>query len=191
MMKYKAELDKIPMAVYIELQEGDFDGEFEDMDSQDAARKLQQEYISIIAGRKVTYEVTRSDSETNIQLQMVCLEAARFMASTGRTENAVTIMDAIGYDVKGKSAEQILAKIDNATNMARLRLDRMKQSRKEPEKQSGQENDRHLKERCAMMEYYKMHIDIKEITAAEYAQLLKRMCDDLERDARRMNAARK
>lgn len=181
MEQYIAELDRITMRVFMRLMSGE-ELKF-DIPTEDARAKLQRDYIEIVGGKKVAFEVQSQNQLLSLKITLECLDAAARLNSIGREAYAAELLETLGYK-SAKTHEAIAAKIENAANMIRLKLARMEL--KQPKGRNEDEaKDHYIKERVAMMEYYKMHIDVDRISAAEYAYLLKRMCDDLEKDALR------
>lgn len=185
-MKYNAELDAIPMRVYISVVLGTFDGEF-DCPLDVARAKLKFAYCNIIGGRKMSAEILKQADLINLNSTFQCLTAIKNLLSMQRDDLVVPIMHQLGYDVNGKSVQDISAKVDNLLRMAELKRMRMEIARAEKEKKGKTEEltaETFVRERVAMMSYYKMQFDLDRMTAAEYAYMLKRMCDELERDSR-------
>lgn len=193
MNKYKAELDAIPMRVYISVVLGTFEGEF-DCPLDVARAKLKFAYCNIVGGRKMVAEIIRQAEALNIKSTLQCLTAIKNLLAMQRADLVVPIMQELGYDVAGKGVQEIAAKVDNLLRMAELKRLRMETAGAEKESKSKAEEltaETFVRERVAMMSYYKMQFDLDRMTAAEYAYMLKRMCDELERDSRAAAMARK
>lgn len=192
-MKYKAELDAIPMRVYISVVLGTFEGEF-DCPLDVARAKLKFAYSNIVGGRKMAAEIIKQSETLNLNTTLQCLTAIKNLLAMQRADLVVPIMQELGYDVAGKSVQEITAKVDNLLRMAELKRLRMETARADKEKKGKVEEltaESFVRERVAMMSYYKMQFDLDRMTAAEYAYMLKRMCDELERDSRAAAMARK
>lgn len=179
----KADLDSITMRTFIRLIEGE-DVEFEDATAQEARVRLQAEYMSIVGGRKMAYEVQTRNQDCNHQLALEVLEAARMLNGLGYTASAVEVYCSLGYTAPAEpTGEAMGERIEDAIGMVRLKIARAQQKRgaAAPAETGEKAGNVFLGERAAMMSYYKMHIDVNTLTAAEYAHLLKMMCDEIER----------
>lgn len=185
----KAELDRIPMRTYIDLQTGDCTEDF-GMPMEQARHKLRIAYLSIVAGRKIGFEIARQNELYNYNITIQCLHASGILLALGKEKEAREIMKQVGYDTTGNTTEQVAERIERAASMAKLKMDRMLIRKKEKEDGRNEEEEqtreqlinRYTQERVAMMAHYKMYIDIEKMTAAEYAHLLKRMCDQIEKE---------
>lgn len=181
------------MRVYISVVLGTFEGEF-DCPLDVARAKLKFAYCNIVGGRKMAAEIIKQSETLNLNTTLQCLTAIKNLLAMQRADLVVPIMQELGYDVAGKSVQEITAKVDNLLRMAELKRLRMETARADKEKKGKVEEltaESFVRERVAMMSYYKMQFDLDRMTAAEYAYMLKRMCDELERDSRAAAMARK
>lgn len=192
MKTYKAELDQIPMRYFIALVEGHPECKF-DIPEKEARLKLQKEYTEIVGGKRIAAEINKEDGKLNIELTERCLVAAWNLVQLHKKDRALEILAKIGYTYPAnETAEQTSKRIENAMRMNQLKMARIEAANKATEEkpdENGQSTarNRFIEERVAMMQHYKMHIDIDKLSAAEYAYMVKRMVDDLERE----NASRK
>lgn len=183
-MKYIADINKISMRVYIDVVLGRFVGEFEG-GNKAAEVSLKNQYIGIIGGSKIKAVIMKQSELYNTEIMEKCLTAAKNLVSVGRHDLALPIMKELGYDESKKTPDETMAKIDSLIRMNELKRARVASTDNGKDKQNEPlSDDTFTRERVAMMSYYKMLFDLDRMTAAEYAHFLKRMCDELERDAK-------
>ena len=178
-------LDTIRLNRFIDLWLGDTDavvaeGEATDEQKQRAARELCEQYIGIVGGTQVQARLAQENERLKLRMRRICLETARALIATGDLDNARKVLRSAGLPSEGDAA------------VLRLRIDGWlaKDCYKEKKAQEAQEQaeggarmtrDWFTRERVAVMRWAKMYVDERQMSASEYAWLVRAMCDDVRR----------
>lgn len=183
-MIYKAELDSIPIRVYIDLIDGKkvlFDVPFEQ-----AKKKLMQEYMTIVGGKRLLFKVWQQNELMNLQARIELTNVADNLARLDKTKEAASILETIGYSVK-ENKESIDSKCKTLYATFTIKMDKLTSQLKNGDtNQNTNYREIFLGERVALLKHYKVHIDIDKVTAAEYAMLLRSMCTEIELNKKAM-----
>lgn len=179
-------MNEIILSRFIDVYLGDTDkvvreGTCSKEEQEEAAARLCMQYVSIVGGRSVLAQISRRNEMLGLQMRLVCLGACRRLARLGRWDNVHGILLELGYRFDGKDCGGMLRKVDSVEASCKYRLERMRISdgaHKAGASKPGR--DYFTRERVAVMAHMKMHIDPDVFTAAEYAWMVRRMCDELQ-----------
>lgn len=184
-------LDTISMADFEQLYFGDIsvvskNGTGSEEELKAAATEIIQKYIQIISGESAAAELSKRNTVLKLEMRIVVLQAAKSLADARMYEDACKVMSALGYRLKPESKEAISRKIDGVLASDTYRLETAK---KQAEKENVNEidHDYFVKERVQVMRWAKMRISPDEITAIEYAYLIKAMCDEYKQQEKELN----
>lgn len=178
-------LDTIRLADFISLFLGDHgkavaDGEATQQEIEDAARRMCEEYIRIVGGRQVAAQLSRENEALKLRMRDVCLRAARALCEAGDTESARAVLRSAGMPVDEQGADGMIRRIDGLMAADAYRRDKAALARKQ-ERHTEVTREYFTRERVAVMRWAKMYVDERQMSAAEYAWMVRAMCDDLQR----------
>lgn len=178
-------LDTIRLADFISLFLGDHgkavaEGEATQQEVEDAARTMCEEYIRIVGGRQVAAQLSRENEALKLRMRDVCLRAARALCETGDTESARAVLRSAGMPVDEQGADGMIRRIDGLMAQDAYRRDKAALARKQG-RHTEVTREYFTRERVAVMRWAKMYVDERQMSAAEYAWMVRAMCDDLQR----------
>ena len=178
-------LDTIRLADFISLFLGDHgkavaEGEATQQEIEDAARRMCEEYIRIVGGRQVAAQLSRENEALKLRMRDVCLRAARALCEAGDTESARAVLRSAGMPVDEQGADGMIKRIDGLMAADAYRRDKAALARKQ-ERHTEVTREYFTRERVAVMRWAKMYVDERQMSAAEYAWMVRAMCDDLQR----------
>lgn len=178
-------LDTIRLADFISLFLGDHgkavaEGEATQQEIEDAARRMCEEYIRIVGGRQVAAQLSRENEALKLRMRDVCLRAARALCEAGDTESARAVLSSAGMPVDEQGADGMIRRIDGLMAADAYRRDKAALARKQ-ERHTEVTREYFTRERVAVMRWAKMYVDERQMSAAEYAWMVRAMCDDLQR----------
>lgn len=184
-------LDTISMADFERLYFGDLsvvskNGTGSEEELKAAATEIIQKYIQIISGESAAAELSKRNTVLKLEMRIVVLQAAKSLADARMYEDACKVMSALGYRLKPESKEAISRKIDGVLASDTYRLETAKKQA-EKEDVNDIDHDYFVKERVQVMRWAKMRISPDEITAIEYAYLIKAMCDECKQQEKELN----
>lgn len=178
-------LDTIRLADFISLFLGDHgkavaEGEATQQETEDAARRMCEEYIRIVGGRQVAAQLSRENEALKLRMRDVCLRAARALCEAGDTESARAVLRSAGMPVDEQEADGMIRRIDGLMAQDAYRRDKAALARKQ-ERHAEVKREYFVRERVAVMRWAKMYVDERQMSASEYAWMVRAMCDDLQR----------
>ena len=178
-------LDTIRLADFISLFLGDHgkavaEGEATQQEVEDAARAMCEEYIRIVGGRQVAAQLSRVNEALKLRMRDVCLRAARALCEAGDTDSARAVLRSAGMPVDEQGADGMIKRIDGLMAADAYRRDKAALARKQ-ERHTEVTREYFTSERVAVMRWAKMYVDERQMSAAEYAWMVRAMCDDLQR----------
>lgn len=171
-------LDTIPMAQFIEVLCGNVQalvigGEETSQALEKKAKELRFAYYSIVNGKETKARLYGEDRELKVRMRLYCLAYANSMVKTGNKDGAVEVVQALGYTC---TVDDVEKRIANARRELEFLMGRMKQEKQqkkiEKEENAEQMREGFMRERAFLMTYHKMYIDIRVMSAAEYAGIL-------------------
>lgn len=176
-------LETMSMAAFERLYFGDAtaliaEGECSDEKALSAAAsKMLEEYITIVSAGSASAELARRNNLIKLEMRVAVLEAAKTLAEARMYDDACKVMRSLGYELEATKKNGIKMRIDGVLAADRYRLEQMKKSdagREEIEP----DRDHFVKERVQVMRWAKMRINPKDITAKEYAYMVRAMIDE-------------
>ena len=184
-------LDTISMADFERLYFGDIsvvskNGTGSEDELKAAATEIIQKYIQIISGESAAAELSKRNTILKLEMRIVVLQAAKSLADARMFEDACKVMAALGYQLEPENKEAISRKIDGVLASDTYRLETAKKQA-EKENTNDIDHDYFVKERVQVMRWAKMRISPDDITAIEYAYLIKAMCDEYKQQEKELN----
>lgn len=171
-------LESIKLADFIELFMGDAsrvlsEGDCDERTKAQAAARLCQQYISIVGGKAVASEVVRRNDLLKIEMRTKVLDVARVCMAVDDWQGAADTLAAIGYKMNAEDKAGIKRRVDALVSTGKYQLERMQREVRDVQI----DRSYFTRERVAVMQYAKMYVDPRQFTAAEYAYMVKAMCD--------------
>lgn len=178
---YYTDLDRMPLGKFIEMFCGNLDalvmrGNHKKDELSVCAKKLINEYLSIVGGKILLAEISRKNEIINLGIKIDCMESCGNMIKMNDWETVCDILSLFGYVVDINDKDKIRQKIGSILANCRYRRDKL--SSIDGSSQATMDFDYFTRERVVVMGHFKMHIDKDVFSAKEYAFLVKRMCDD-------------
>ena len=176
-MIYKADINELPLSVFIEVYTNDNHEIQFDIPTEQAVGKVITDYMSIIGGKQIAAEVVNSNRKLNLHLMVECMTACENLILLNRWKDVCESLSILGYTLKESEQDKIRQRVQTLKSKAEYDLSREGKAEKPKEKPT---KDDFTRERVTIMKYNKMQIDPKVITAGEYAWLVKQTCDEIE-----------
>ena len=178
-------LDTIRLADFIDLFLGDVtkavaEGKPTDDEVRQAAQAMCAEYLRIVGGRQVAAELSRENEALKLRMRDVCLRAARALCEAGDMDSAGAVLKSAGLPVDEAERDAMLMRIDGLMAQDAYKRDKAALARKQ-EKHTEVNREYFTRERVAVMRWAKMYVDERQMSAAEYAWMVRAMCDDLQK----------
>lgn len=185
-------LDTIRLARFIDLWLGDVDavvaeGEATDEQKQRAALDLCNQYMEIVGGTQVQARLAQENERLKLRMRRICLETARALIATDDLENARKVLRSAGLPSEGDAAV-LRRRIDGWLAQDGYKEKKAQEAQEQAECGARMTRDWFTRERVAVMRWAKMYVDERQISASEYAWLVRAMCDEVRRS---MNEQRK
>ncbi|KAA6348656.1 hypothetical protein EZS27_003889 [termite gut metagenome] len=181
-------LDNIPLNRFIDVYLGDTDkitdGEALAIEKKkEIAAKLINEYSSIVSGKSVGIEISKKNEISNLKAKILCIEGCKVLMQEKKYSSVCEILSVFGYSLKEDNIEGIERRTNAlAANLAMNYKTAMlkEEESKSKDRGEGVTRDSFTREKVAIMTHYKMNIDGDKIMAAEYAYMVKNMCDEAD-----------
>lgn len=178
-------LDTIRLADFIDLFLGDVtkavtEGSPTDEEIAQAAQTMCEDYLRIVGGRQVAAQLSRENEALKLRMRDACLRAARALCEAGDTESARAVLHSAGMPVDEQGADGMIRRIDGLMAQDAYRRDKAALARKQ-ERHTEVTREYFTRERVAVMRWAKMYVDERQMSASEYAWMVRAMCDDLQR----------
>lgn len=170
-------LDAIPMAQFIEVLCGNvqalvIEGEETGRTLEKKAKELRFAYYSIVNGKETKARMYEEDRKLKARMRLYCLAYADGMVKTGDRDGAVEVVQALGYTCTVDDVEKRIANARRELEFLMGRMAQEKQQKGGREESAEQVREGFTRERAFLMTYHKMYIDIRMMSAAEYAGIL-------------------
>lgn len=178
-------LDTIRLADFIDLFLGDVtkavaEGKPTDDEVRQAAQAMCAEYLRIVGGRQVAAELSRENEALKLRMRDVCLRAARALCEAGDMDSAMAVLKSAGLPVSETERDAMLMRIDGLMAQDAYKRDKAALARKQ-EKHTEVNREYFTRERVAVMRWAKMYVDERQMSASEYAWMVRAMCEDLQK----------
>lgn len=176
-MIYKADINELPLNVFIEVYTNEKNNVEFDMPKEEAVRKVVTDYMTIVGGKQIAAELANSNRVLNLSLMVECMTACENLMILNKWKEVCDVLLSMGYSLKTDDKDKIKARVKALKSKAEYDLSIEKKSESKGERPT---KETFTKERVTVMKYNKMQIDTHTITAAEYAYLVKQTCDEIE-----------
>lgn len=176
-MIYKADINEIPLSVFIEVYTNENHGVSFDIPTDEAVSKIITDYMNIVGGKQIASEVVNANRRLNLLLLVDCMIACENLILMNKWKEVCDVLLKLGYSLKESDHDKIKMRVQTLKSKAEYDLSKEKMDDKPKEKPT---KEMFTKERVTIMKYNKMQIDIKTITAGEYAWLVKQTCEEIE-----------
>jgi hypothetical protein len=176
-MIYKADINELPLSVFIEVYTNEKHGVCFDIPTDEAVSKVVGEYMNIVGGKQIAAEVVEANRRLNLALMVDCMTACENLMLLERWKCVCEVLRELGYCVKEDDQTKIRQRVQTLKSKAEYDLSKEKSEDKPKERPTKEQLTR---ERVTVMKYNKMQIDPKTMTAGEYAWLVKQTCDEIE-----------
>lgn len=176
-MIYKADINEIPLSVFIEVYTNDNHQVKFDIPTEEAVGKVVSQYISIVGNKQLSAEIVNVNRRINLALMVDCMTACENLIIIGNWKGVCDVLLSLGYSVSVDDHDKIRQRVNTLKLKANYDLSKEKFDEKPKEKTTKEQFTR---ERVSIMKYNKMQIDPRVMTAGEYAWLVKQTCDEIE-----------
>lgn len=178
-------LDTIRLADFIDLFLGDVtkavaEGKPTDEEVRQAAQTMCEDYLRIVGGRQVAAQLSRENEALKLRMRDVCLRAARALCEAGDMDSAREVLRSAGLPVDESERPSMLMRIDGIMAQDAYKRDKAALAKRQ-EKHTEVSREYFTRERVAVMRWAKMYVDERQMSAAEYAWMVRAMCDDLQK----------
>lgn len=176
-MIYKADINELPLNVFVEVYTNDNHGIVFDIPTDEAVVKVVNEYVGIVGGKQMASEVVNANRRLNLSLMVDCMTACENLIILGNWKGVCDVLSTLGYPMDESNHERIKQRVQALKSKAEYDLSKEDKFEKPKEKPT---KEAFIRERVTVMKYNKMQIDPKTMTAGEYAWLVKQTCDEIE-----------
>lgn len=178
------DLDRIPLDIFIDVFTGDkyklvIEGKHSEGELSEQSERLITEYIEIIGGSSVITEISRKSNLVNLSIKIECMKAIGIMMKNNRWEDAAIMLSLFGFSYSPSDHDKIRKKVSSILSMSEYMIERIN-NREKPRDNSKLDKDYFVRERVAVMSHYGMQIRKNEISAKEYAFMVRRMCEEIK-----------
>lgn len=178
------DLDKIPLDTFIDVFTGDkskliIEGEHSEEELSEQSEKLITEYVEIIGGASFLSEMSQRNNIINLHIKIEYMKIAEVMIANNDWEYAAEALSQLGFPYPSSEHDKIRKKAASILSMSKYMLERIN-AKEKPESASKMDKNYFVRERVAVMSHYGMQIRKNEISAKEYAFMVKRMCEDVK-----------
>ena len=168
------DLDKISLDTFIDVFTGDkskliIEGEHSEKELSEQSEKLITEYVEIIGGSSFLSEMSQRNNLINLHIKIECMKGVEIMIKNKDWEDAAHILSEFGFSYFPSEHEKIRKKVYSILSMSKYMLERIN-AKEKPENNS----------KVMVMSHFGMQIRKNEISAKEYAFMVKRMCEDVK-----------
>lgn len=178
------DLDKISLDTFIDVFTGDkskliIEGEHSEKELSEQSEKLITEYVEIIGGASFLSEMSQRNNLINLHIKIECMKGVEIMIKNKDWEDAAHILSEFGFSYFPSEHEKIRKKVSSILSMSKYMLERIN-AKEKPGNSSKMDKNYFARERVMVMSHFGMQIRKNEISAKEYAFMVKRMCEDVK-----------
>lgn len=187
MAKLYTKCDEIPLCRFIEAYNGNLkaliiSGRSSDKELRLIFSRIMDEYNQIIENKNLQFAVSKRSLIINYYTKISIISAILNFIKLGEINRLSDLLAVVGIknvDIKTVSdAEKLINNLESLLAYIRLRL-KMSQERLRNSSKVNRKVD-FTKERMILSAHFKMRIDDKTYTAAEYANLVRLMLNEIE-----------
>ena len=176
-MIYKADINEIPLSVFIEVYTNDNHQVKFDIPTEEAVGKVVSQYMSIVGSKQLAAEVVNANKRINLALMVDCMTACENLIIMGNWKGVCDVLLSLGYSLKVGDHDKIMQRVQTLKVKTKYNLSKEKTDDKPKEKPT---KEAFTKERVFIMKYNKIQINPNIMTAAEYAWLVKQTCEEID-----------
>lgn len=178
------DLDKIPLDTFIDVFTGDkskliIEGEHSEEELSEQTEKLITEYMEIVGGASFLSEMSQRNNIINLHIKIEYMKIVEVMIANNDWEYAAEALSQLGFPYPSSEHDKIRKKVSSILSMSKYMLERIN-AKEKPGNSSKMDKNYFVRERVAVMSHYGMQIRKNEISAKEYAFMVKRMCEDIK-----------
>ena len=178
------DLDKISLDTFIDVFTGDkskliIEGEHSEKELSEQSEKLITEYVEIIGGSSFLSEMSQRNNIINLHIKIECMKGVEIMIKNKDWEDAAHILSEFGFSYFPSEHEKIRKKVSSILSMSKYMLERIN-AKEKPGNSSKMDKNYFARERVMIRSHFGMQIRKNEISAKEYAFMVKRMCEDVK-----------
>lgn len=179
------DLNEIPLQRFIDVFFGEYgalvmNGNHSQDELSEVANRMISDYMVIIGGRQVVSEVSKQNDMLNLSAKIECMLACKNLIKIDRFLEVAAILSIYGYRIQPDNVDQITNKVESILSNSLFRLNSNKENAR-VNKTKSPDRESFVKERVVLMQHYKMHINPMVFTAAEYAYMVKGLCEEIDR----------
>nr|DAM82913.1 MAG TPA: hypothetical protein [Caudoviricetes sp.] len=187
MAKLYTKCDEIPLYKFIEAYDGNLkalviSGKASEEELRLTFSRIMDEYNQIIKNKNLQFAVSKRSLIINYYTKISIISAILNFIKLGEIDkifDLLAIVDIKNVNIETVAdAEKLINKIESSLAYIRLRL-KMAQEQLDKTSQTNRRVD-FTKERMILSSHFKMRIDDKTYTAAEYANLVRLMLNEIE-----------
>jgi len=187
MAKLYTKCDEIPLYKFIEAYDGNLkalviSGKASEEELRLTFSRIMDEYNQIIKNKNLQLAVSKRSLIINYYTKISIISAILNLIKVGEIDkifDLLAIVDIKNVNIETVAdAEKLINKIESSLAYIRLRL-KMAQEQLDNTSQTNRRVD-FTKERMILSAHFKMRIDDKTYTAAEYANLVRLMLNEIE-----------
>lgn len=186
--EYYTKCDQIPLSKFIDMYTGNLSaliirGNPPVDELRNAASLLTEEYCSIIGSKNMTFEIDNQAKMMKYSSRILLADTATFLIKYELYDELKETFKYLGIKMpeafSRETIPSIVKSLESAKGEAKLRLEMLKKGSGTKKKTKESQAD-FTKERMMVCAHFKMHIDPKVFTTAEYGNLLKMMLNELK-----------
>ena len=168
------DLDKISLDTFIDVFTGDkskliIEGEHSEKELSEQSEKLITEYVEIIGGASFLSEMSQRNNIINLHIKIEYMKIVEVMIANNDWAYAAEALSQLGFSYFPSEHEKI----------RKYMLERIN-AKEKPGNSSKMDKNYFARERVMVMSHFGMQIRKNEISAKEYAFMVKRMCEDIK-----------
>ena len=178
------DLDKISLDTFIDVFTGDkskliIEGEHSEKEMSEQSEKLITEYVEIIGGASFLSEMSQRNNIINLHIKIEYMKIVEVMIANNDWAYAAEALSQLGFSYFPSEHEKIRKKASSILSMSKYMLERIN-AKEKPGNSSKMDKNYFARERVMVMSHFGMQIRKNEISAKEYAFMVKRMCEDIK-----------
>ena len=178
------DLDKISLDTFIDVFTGDkskliIEGEHSEKELSEQSEKLITEYVEIIGGASFLSEMSQRNNIINLHIKIEYMKIVEVMIANNDWAYAAEALSQLGFSYCPSEHEKIRKKASSILSMSKYMLERIN-AKEKPGNSSKMDKNYFARERVMVMSHFGMQIRKNEISAKEYAFMVKRMCEDIK-----------
>lgn len=189
-MEFYRDLDEIKLGRFVEVFLGNVEmvvkpgskKKHSHKEMEEAAERLCCKYLEITGGKTMQARLTRRNEMLKLEMRLAALDACKKLVVLGNWEGVSSVLGKMGYSIPAGDRESLKRKVESLMATCGYRLEKLCATEAEIAKNAkGVTRDELTKERVAIMARMKMHIDPEVFSTKEYAFMVRRVCEEIEK----------